>query len=260
MRRWPSTTLRAWLAAYAMLTAYAVLASAMGLPAPGAGITAPLSLMAFTFAVLHAWLAWGARRALSLLGLTAVLSWAFEAVGVATGWVYGPYHYMGLLGPKLMGVPLLIPIAWFMMSYPSLAIARALWPQGRKAPAAALAGLAAAVMTAWDLVMDPMMVRIGFWAWEVEGAYFGVPIQNCIGWILTTFVFFWLYLRVEPRLPGRASAGLRSGDAGLPALAYLTTWAGNALAAVQLGLSGPALVSLFSAGLLGWLGYLHSRS
>ena len=152
--------------------------------------------MAFLFALLHAWMAWGGLRAGALLALTAVLSWAFEAVGVATGWIYGPYHYTELLGPRLAGVPLLIPVAWFMMSYPSLVMARALLRPRAAHSAWRLAGLAAVVMTAWDLVMDPLMARIGFWVWELEGAYFGVPIQNFFGWLLTTFTFFWLHLKL----------------------------------------------------------------
>ena len=48
---------------------------------------------------------------------------------MATGWVYGPYHYTDQLGPKFLGlVPYLIPVAWFMMSYPSFVIADRLVP------------------------------------------------------------------------------------------------------------------------------------
>lgn len=53
---------------------------------------------------------------------TALITWSFEQVGVATGAVYGAYHYSGMLGPKLGAVPLLIPLAWFMMIYPSYLI------------------------------------------------------------------------------------------------------------------------------------------
>lgn len=80
--------------------------------------------------------------------------------------------------------------------YPSLLIATHLVPQQWQA-GARLAGLAvsgALVMTAWDLVMDPLMVAGGYWAWEVNGAYFGVPLQNYWGWWLTTFITFALFL------------------------------------------------------------------
>lgn len=36
--------------------------------------------------------------------------------------ISGTYHYPGMLGPKLGAVPVLIPLAWFMMIYPSYLI------------------------------------------------------------------------------------------------------------------------------------------
>lgn len=98
-----------------------------------------------------------------------------------------------MLGPELGHVPILIPLAWFMMIYPSWATARAL-VRGvdTQSPAgiAVLGLIAAMVMTAWDTVMDPGMSAAGNWVWEKRGAYFGVPLQNYFGWLVTTFVVY----------------------------------------------------------------------
>jgi uncharacterized membrane protein len=51
---------------------------------------------------------------------------------------------------------------------------------------AARALVAAMAITSWDVVMDPGMARAGNWTWENGGSYFGVPVQNYIGWVLTT--------------------------------------------------------------------------
>ena len=67
-------------------------------------------------------------------------------------------------------------------------------------------------MTAWDLVMDPMMVAGGHWVWEVEGAYFGVPLQNFWGWWLTTFVTFILFLALARVSPGEGQRTERRFD------------------------------------------------
>jgi putative membrane protein len=56
--------------------------------------------------------------------------------------------------------------------------------------------IAAATMTAWDVVMDPGQTRAGSWVWEAGGAYFGVPLQNFMGWMVTTLT---IYLLVGPR-------------------------------------------------------------
>jgi uncharacterized membrane protein len=118
-----------------------------------------------------------------------------EEIGVRTGLIFGAYHYSDHLGAKLGHVPVIIPLAWFMMIYPSWVVARALIPS--LSPRAlrgltVLACLAALVMTAWDVVMDPPMAAAGNWIWENRGAYFGVPRHNYVGWLLTTFLVYWI--------------------------------------------------------------------
>ena len=86
-------------------------------------------------------------------------------------------------------VPYLIPIAWFMMVYPSYVIADRLVPMRKSTFVRILhvSLVGGIIMTAWDLGMDPLMVKAGHWVWEVQGAYFGVPLQNFWGWWLITF-------------------------------------------------------------------------
>jgi putative membrane protein len=82
-----------------------------------------------------------------------------------------------------------------MMIYPSWMVARALISginTGSFRGLTALAIVAAWVMTAWDVVMDPGMAATGNWIWERGGAYFGVPRRNYLGWLLTTFLAYWI--------------------------------------------------------------------
>ena len=194
-----------------------------------------------------------------MLGLTILVSLAFETVGVATGWIYGPYHYTDALGPRFLGlVPYLIPVAWFMMVYPSRVIAERLVagrvPEGWRR-SLALAAVAAFVMTSWDLLMDPMMVRMQTWAWDVPGAYFGVPVHNYLGWLLTTFC---VYASFEVALR-RLRPAARVAPPSDAVWAYLITWAGNSVVAIEFGLVGPALVGMFTSGVLGSLALLDRQ-
>jgi len=228
---------------------------------PPAVMTPLTTLVVFLFAVLHAGAAYGWRRGLTMLVIVVATGLAFESVGVATGVIYGPYHYKDLLGPKFLRlVPFLIPVAWFMMIYPSFRIADQLvariFPHGfwRGVLTAALAAVA---MTAWDLAMDPMMVMAGHWVWEQPGAYFGVPIQNFWGWWLTTFTALALYQLVLRWLPGK--------DEPTPPVAWTaTTYAVMGLTTVATdflaGLSGPGLVGIFA--MLPWvvIGWINDRS
>ena len=97
--------------------------------------------------------------------------------------------------------------------------------------------------------MDPLMVQSGRWVWEVNGAYFGVPVHNFIGWWATTFVTFGLFLLLFPaqkEVPAQAS---QTDWERWAYLSYFVTGASNAAAAALSGLGGPALVGVFSMNL-----------
>jgi putative membrane protein len=168
----------------------------------------PFQLMTYTFTsviLVHAGYMLGWRRALAFFALAFSISLAFEHVGVKTGLIFGHYHYTDVLDPKLFGtVPLVIPLAYFMVIYPSYMIANFI-TRGR--PAGSLPGLSglllsslltALVMSAWDLTMDPVMVYdVKAWVWERGGQYFQIPFRNFIGWVITTFTVSLAYRAVE---------------------------------------------------------------
>jgi Carotenoid biosynthesis protein len=185
------------------------------------------------FSLTHAWYSIGGRQTAVFFGLSAVVSWAYEQVGVATGLVFGAYHYTDYLGPKLGNVPYLIPLAWFMMIYPSYVIANLVLAgraTGTRPGLRWLVGLAAGsalAMTVWDLVVDPILSgpSARAWVWESGGPYFGIPIQNYAGWLLTTFTVYLAYRAFEQRAAAGSGAAagaapLGVGAAALPVAAY----------------------------------------
>ncbi len=241
-----------FLGFYILFLTYAVGTLALG-GTPALLLTPVSTLAGFTFALLHAADRMGWRRALGLLGLVFAVSLTFETVGVATGWIYGPYHYTPKLGPLFLGlVPYLIAVAWFMMMYPSFVIADWLIPQKwtRRQRLFGVAAVGGLVMTAWDVVMDPIMAHGGHWVWDVDGAFFGVPLQNYWGWWLTVFVTFALFLLFTR---GTQAAALASDPAfdRLVVISYTMTGLGDVIAALSIGLAGPALAGLFA--MLPWM-------
>jgi uncharacterized membrane protein len=175
----------------------------------------------------------GARRGLGTAALAAGIGFATELLGVATGRPFGHYRYGAGLGRRVAGVPLLAAAAWTMMARPAWVVAGLLTRRR-----GARAGLAAAALTAWDVFLDPRMVRDGYWSWEGGGAYEGVPLSNYAGWLTTGGAVFaaWsaLDLADEPLAPaGRGRRGDVRGRQGDAALAlYLWTLAGEAVANV----------------------------
>ena len=166
---------------------------------PG-GVGAKTFFMLF-FSLFHAWYRIGWRRTLVFFAITAAVSWGYEHVGVETGLIYGNYHYTDYLGQKIGHVPIIIPLAWFMMIYPSYIIANLIFskkPFMQKTTISKillLSLLSAAVMTAWDTVIDPYLSgpTVEAWIWEDGGPYFGIPIHNYLGWMITTFTIYVIY-------------------------------------------------------------------
>jgi uncharacterized membrane protein len=153
------------------------------------------TLVFVLFALIHCIALEGLRRTALFFAVSTVVSYLMEEIGVRTGLIYGAYHYSDLLGAKLGHVPVIIPLAWFMMIYPSWMVARALLRgvNTHSLPGlTAQAAIAAWVMTAWDVVMDPGMAAGGNWVWEKSGIYFGVPPRNYLGWLVTTFLVYWI--------------------------------------------------------------------
>jgi len=216
------------------------------------------TLVFVLFAVLHCGRCHGWLRTGLFFGAAAVVSYALEETGVRTGLVFGPYHYSGQLGPMLGHVPVLIPLAWFMMIYPSWATARALLrgaDMRRPAGMAALALVAAMIMTAWDTVMDPGMSAAGNWVWEQGGAYFGVPLRNYAGWLLTTLLVYAcaaIVWAATERIVNKSGIEARAASltfAALPVIVYLVHGIRYVTAGSILALHVVALFAMVLPGL-----------
>ena len=208
-------------------------------------LTPCITLSSFIFAILHAVQREGWKKTLLLVVLVVACGLFFESLGVATGLVYGPYHYTDQLGPKFLGlVPWLIPVAWTFMMYPSMVIATAITPASIKGVKKGLviAALSGVIMTAWDVVMDPMMVLGGNWVWDVKGAFFGIPLQNYWGWWLTSFCAVGLYRWLSRNMPEKITIIPDQWAIYL----YAMTGISSILSCMILGLGGPALAGFFA--------------
>lgn len=138
----------------------------------------------------------GGKRAAALAGTAAGVGMAAEWTGVATGRPFSHYAYTDQLGPKVGGVPVLAAASWTMMARPSWVVAG--WIDPRPLPRAVAA---AAALTAWDVFVDPRMVRDGYWTWDAPGRYEGIPAQNFAGWFATGLVVFGVWAALDRDAP-----------------------------------------------------------
>jgi putative membrane protein len=214
--------------------------------------------------VTHAGLSRGARVGAGLLVLVAATAVGFEAVGMATGVPYGRYEYSPALGPTLLGVPFLVPLAWLMMAWPSWVLADRLTcrvPAARRHVVRIV--VAATVVTGWDVVLDPQLVQAGYWTWSHPSPGLPgiptVPLTNLAGWLLASGVLMTLLSVLVSRASVRSPPEI--GDAApLLAIGWMTL--GGAIAqAGWLGLPGSAVWGVVLAvPVLVTLAVQHRRS
>jgi uncharacterized membrane protein len=227
------------------------------------------TLFMMLFSIFHAAYVLGWRHTLVFFGITVAISWSYEQVGVETGLIYGAYHYTDALGLKLGHVPIIIPIAWFMMVYPSYIIAN-LVQSGRLMMRGKmknndnnsiniltpilqilwLSFLSAVIMTAWDLVVDPYLSgpTERAWIWEGgDGQYFGVPLHNFGGWLLTTFTIYFLFqLLLERKFQMHSSRPLTTSIILLPLIGYGAVMVANIIPGEppELRIIGPIVMGI----------------
>ena len=182
--------------------------------------------------IFHAASRLGWRTTLGIFAAGFTLSLSAELAGTTTGYPFGPYSYTTQLGYLIAGrVPFNIPTSWFFMLYASLAICgRLLAARDDAAMRWRWAAVAALVLTAWDVSMDPAMVSTTHWLWhlpDVQGAsvvrrvalsnlFYGMPLTNWLGWLLTGFVVARVMLAIVP--PSRWAS--RVSPTRLPLVLY----------------------------------------
>ncbi len=183
------------------------------------------------------------RRAIGALGVALVFGWSVELLGSRSGWPFGAYSYLDA-GPAVLGVPVLVPLGWFAFTVLALQLVggrRRWWG-------------AAAALVAWDLGLDPLMVRQGLWRFEPPGAYFGVPYQNFAGWAVAGAVLAALLVRVAPGLGEGRPVAARTVH--LAQAAFI----GTGLALFGLPVAGLLAAAAMAAVVVGTFGLRRLRS
>ncbi|HVZ84399.1 MAG TPA: carotenoid biosynthesis protein [Terracidiphilus sp.] len=228
-------------------------------------------LSAMAFALVDGARRYGLRGILVFAGICAVVGNVIENIGVVTGFPFGHYYFVELMGPKLFHVPVLLGLAYIGMAYVSWVLACAIacshW--------IATPFLAACIMTAWDLAQDPVWATVLHgWVWRDGGAWFGVPLTNYLGWLGTVFfiyVLFATHLRHQPRAVGTSApvfpAVLFYALCGAGNVAQCIPHTSPAFAADPTGklwrvediLHASALVSVFVMGTFAALAWARTR-
>jgi putative membrane protein len=127
------------------------------------------------------------RRAGVALAALVAYTYAIEFIGATTGLPYGEFSYEVSLGPMLAGtIPYALPLFFIPLVLNSYLLCLLLLGDRARSVFVRFPVVAGAVV-AIDLVLDPGAVAIGFWTYA-EGTYYGVPLLNYAGWVLSAAV------------------------------------------------------------------------
>lgn len=151
----------------------------------------------------------GIKRALLFLVITCVVGFVAEVLGTNSGFPFGKYYYTNYLGAKFLGVPVVVPLVWFVIAYLCYSIVAGnirapitgIKTNGRKF-LWKIALLSAFGAVAWDFMIDPMFSSYGYWVWT--GQYLplpeldGIPLTNFVGWFVLVTLMVSVCLFVIP--------------------------------------------------------------
>ena len=115
-------------------------------------------------------------------------TFAAEAVGVATGAVFGQYAYGDTMWFQWLGVPFAIAFNWCVLTLACNEVV--MWalpepgPKQRKRTRILTAALAAVLTALYDVVIEPVAIALDYWRWA-DGV---IPLQNYLVWALIAFL------------------------------------------------------------------------
>ena len=212
--------------------------------------TTVASVIAFAVAsVCDALARFGPRAAALLVVVAGGGGLVAETTGVHTGFPFGDYRYTGTLGLEVAGVPVVVALAWIMMSWPALLVGRSLAARVN-GPAWLVVGIGAWALASWDVFLDPQMVDAGHWTWSDPAPALpgvdGVPLTNYAGWLLVSVLMITALHRSAGRARVANELDLRAGPA--PVL-YLWTYGSSVWA--HAAFFGRPAVSLVAGLLMG---------
>ncbi|MAD12642.1 MAG: carotene biosynthesis protein [Flavobacteriaceae bacterium] len=120
--------------------------------------------------------------------ISFIIGMLTEILGVNYGLIFGSYIYGEALGPKFLGVPILIGYNWAMVVIITASIAQKIF---KKPFARILTGVI--LMLILDLLMEPVAPSLGFWEFDSGKA----PFQNYIGWVCVALPLHLVYHKLK---------------------------------------------------------------
>ncbi len=177
---------------------------------------------AFGLVLIHSSLSLGNRKTIVFFIIALIIGLVSELLAVKYGYL-GRYYYNPELRPFFFGmVPIMSVFSWATIIYLSYTFSNLMLKAGIKKPdlkgnklhwlilIILLSSISGFVATSIDMILDPVVVAGQGWIWIDGGPYYGIPINNFVGWFFVTFIatfLFRLYESVKPKTDGSLTKG-----------------------------------------------------
>ncbi|WP_088322842.1 carotenoid biosynthesis protein [Polaribacter tangerinus] len=136
------------------------------------------------------------KKFILLSTIIFLVGFSVEAVGVATGVLFGSYSYGDAFGPKIFETPLLIGVNWLFLAFSSYGIVQYFTKK-----TFFLICIPALLMTGLDFLVEPIAIKLGFWNWENNV----IPLQNYVMWFVTSICIHSIIYLFKPALNTKIS-------------------------------------------------------
>ena len=114
-----------------------------------------------------------------------------EILGVNYGLIFGSYIYGEVLGPKFLGVPILIGYNWAMVLITTASIAQKV---SQNFYSRIFIGIV--LMLFLDLLLEQVAPILDFWIFDSGTA----PLQNYLGWASVSLILHYIYHKLKIEL------------------------------------------------------------
>lgn len=132
------------------------------------------------------------RKLMLFFVLCYLIGFGAEYLGVNYGLIFGDYEYGSVLGPVWFGVPALIGVNWFIVSYCAIHLST------RANPKWHFAIITGALITvALDYLIEPVAIKLGYWWWNTAD----IPLSNYIGWFIVSLIILSIFklMKIESK-------------------------------------------------------------
>ncbi len=166
-------------------------------------------LLFLVLILIHGWKTLGLRELLVFFFIAYSISLIYEYTdGLGFGGLVNcRSYYSDILGPKFFRkVPYMIPLIWSMFLYCAFSMTNIIFNRINTTHKSkdvitpqwlfkifGMGIVSGLIMTSWDLINDPVMVKMGAWSWSYSGSYYGIPLWNFEVWIEISAIIFILF-------------------------------------------------------------------